>query len=672
MTFRVVAAAAVTLMCSYATPMTAAAATPVNRDASPEARALLRYLYAISGRHTLSGQHNYANSISRWTDRAYDFTGKYPAVFGQDFGFEGGADKDSIEARPALIEEAKRQYRNGAVVVLTWHALRPTDDEPVSFRQSVQGQLTDFEWSELLTPGTQLYERWCAQVDLIAGYLKQLRDARVPVLWRPYHELNGKWFWWGGRPGPSGSSALYRQLYDRFVNHHKLNNLIWVWNANAPRGEPSVAAAYADFFPGLEYADVLAADVYGEFSQSHYEDLLALAADKPVALGEVGAVPSPAVLKAQPKWTWFMIWSDLVEWANSVESLRETFDAASVLHRDDPQLARAMAAIRLASTEPASAPVTREATAEARRLLVRLYDVSGKNTLSGQENDPRSVSRSSEQVVEVVGRRPTVWGQDLGITKEAGVEVAPARQAIVEEAQRQARDGAIVSLSWHAVRPTDDEPASREAGPLTEFEWSELLTPGTRLHARWCAQVDAVAAALKQLQDAGVPVLWRPYPQSNDKRFWWAGRKGARGSAALYRQLFDRLTNRHELRNLIWVWSAMAPGWGQDGPGQYNDFFPGLACVDALSVDVADGNLGWRRDVALALIGAGKVIGLGLTGKVPIAGSFSQRSKWTWFLVSPNEPDAPERPDALRGLYGEPRVGARRGSATREPSAAPK
>lgn len=68
-------------------------------------RALLKYLYSISGRYTLSGQHNYPNHIARWTDRVYDLTGKYPALFGEDFGFSGGEDKYSVEARPALIAE---------------------------------------------------------------------------------------------------------------------------------------------------------------------------------------------------------------------------------------------------------------------------------------------------------------------------------------------------------------------------------------------------------------------------------------------------------------------------------------------------------------------------------------------------------------------------------------
>lgn len=94
-----------------------------------------------------------------------------------------------------MIAEVKRQYENGAVITLTSHAVRPTDDEPVTFRDSVQGHLSDYEWHELLTPGTYLNKRWYAQMDVIAGYLQQLRDVHVPVLFRAYHEINGNWFW---------------------------------------------------------------------------------------------------------------------------------------------------------------------------------------------------------------------------------------------------------------------------------------------------------------------------------------------------------------------------------------------------------------------------------------------------------------------------------------------
>lgn len=80
---------------------------------------MLQKFDQISGREALAGQHNFPNPLSRWSDRICDLTGKFPAIFGQDFGFAGGDDKDSVEGRPAMIEEVERQYRAGAVLLIT-------------------------------------------------------------------------------------------------------------------------------------------------------------------------------------------------------------------------------------------------------------------------------------------------------------------------------------------------------------------------------------------------------------------------------------------------------------------------------------------------------------------------------------------------------------------------
>jgi mannan endo-1,4-beta-mannosidase len=166
--------------------------------------------------------------VSRYSDRILELTGNYPAVFGQDFGFSAEEDKDSTLDRPSMIAEVIRQYHRGAVIALTWHAVRPTEDEPVTFHDSVQVHLTNWEWQHLLSPGTDLHARWERQIDRVAGYLAELQDAGVPVLFRPYHEMNGNWFWWGGRPGPQGLQELYRQLFNRYIRVHQLHNLVWV------------------------------------------------------------------------------------------------------------------------------------------------------------------------------------------------------------------------------------------------------------------------------------------------------------------------------------------------------------------------------------------------------------------------------------------------------------
>ena len=345
-------------------PHTARRAEPVSPNASPEAQALLQYLYSISGKHTLTGQHNFPNTADASTQAAFRAFGKVPAVFGQDFGFAKAGDKDSYLARPAIIEEIKRQHQKGVIISLCWHAVRPTNDEPVTFRRSVQGKLTDEQFKDVLTPGTKLHERWCAQVDAVAGFLKQLEAAHVPVLWRPYHEMNGDWFWWGGRrgAGPYTTSALYRQMFDRYVNHHKLTNLIWVWSVDRPtnpRGQ------FADYFPGLNSFDVASLDVYGnDFNQVYYDDLLKLAAGKPIGLAEVGRAPAVAILEQQPNWTWWMVWAGMVGSGSSTKGrrnpVRDLFDNPRSFSLSDSGYIESIAPIRAACGLPQAHPAARQ------------------------------------------------------------------------------------------------------------------------------------------------------------------------------------------------------------------------------------------------------------------------------------------------------------------------
>jgi mannan endo-1,4-beta-mannosidase len=285
---------------------------PANPNATPEARALLKTLCAVSGKGILSGQHNYPNQRDLDTEKVHAITGKYPAIWGSDFGFTDEEDKDSIVHRDLMIAEAKKQAAAGSIIYLCWHMLRPTEDEPgkpgASWRGSVQARLTDDQWAELITPDTPLHKRWEKYMDTAAGYLKQLQDAHIPVLWRPMHENNGGFFWWGGRPGMGGTAQLYREVYARMVYVHHLDNLIWVWNQNgpAPMGE------FFNFFPGQQYVDVVSYDNYRELSDRYYYEMLALAEGRPIALGEVGVPPAAEVLKAQPRWAWFMVWAGMV------------------------------------------------------------------------------------------------------------------------------------------------------------------------------------------------------------------------------------------------------------------------------------------------------------------------------------------------------------------------
>lgn len=282
--------------------------TPVTPNATPEAVSLLDYIYSVSGKKILSGQHCAPLMGSTRLSVVHRITNEYPAVFGQDFGFSYPGYWDGINYRQNIVDEAIKRHRDGFIITLMWHSVIPTKDEPVEFRDGIQSDLTDQEWMELITPGTNLHERWKSQVDVVAWFLKQLKYADVPVLWRPYHEMNGDWFWWGKKSGEDGYKKLYTMLFDRLVNFHKLNNLLWVYNTN--EFKPGVDR-HDVYYPGDNYVDILATDVYTQgFDLENYHQMTALAKTKPIALGEVGVPPQLDKITEQPRWSWFMTWGD--------------------------------------------------------------------------------------------------------------------------------------------------------------------------------------------------------------------------------------------------------------------------------------------------------------------------------------------------------------------------
>ena len=304
--------------------------TPVNNNASPEAKSLLNFLYQISGKYILSAHHNKILAPTMWNEEVKKMTGDYPVIWGGDFNYNfGGNDPDMV--RQAMIDTAKEVYKKGQIITLMWHACYPYNGDSCS-RGSIwvmDNVVPQQEWDSLTTSGTKLNNLWRAQADNIAKYLKQLQNENIPVLWRPYHEMNGVWFWWCQHPGEEGFAKLWKMMFDYFTNHHKLNNLIWVWNANAPRDIPGDEAyAYKDYFPGIEYVDVLASDVYhNDYKQSHHDDLLELAEGKPISLGEVGQMPTPEILNNQPQWTWFMGWSEYLNKANKPDSVKILYNS---------------------------------------------------------------------------------------------------------------------------------------------------------------------------------------------------------------------------------------------------------------------------------------------------------------------------------------------------------
>ncbi len=291
-----------------------------NPAASAEAKRQLRYLYEIKGRYTLAGQHNFLEDPDYYTRRMRDLTGEYPALIGFEMGVVLDHSRDEVDAyRQEVIKEAIAVSRAGSLVTMTYHQALP--GECLCWRHVNNGGISRQQFEAIVTPGTPQYELWAQDVDEVAEYLKQLRDARVPVLWRPYHEMNGGWFWWGKQPG---YQRLWDQMYERFTHVHGLDNLLWVWSPNAPN---AYADSFESYYVGHLRADVLAVDIYdNDYKASHHDRLWVLGDGKPIAIGENGGLPAPQLLKdAQHQYVWFMGWGNELEDTNSMNSIRDIY-----------------------------------------------------------------------------------------------------------------------------------------------------------------------------------------------------------------------------------------------------------------------------------------------------------------------------------------------------------
>lgn len=293
----------------------------------------LNYLYKISGSKTISGIHNREPNATpaRWTNEVYTTTGKYPGLWSGDFLFQ----EENINNRKTMIDEALKQWKKGSIINIMWHACNPALEQPCGWDdKGVKSHLTDAQWKELLTDGSMINTKWKAMMDEVAVHLKFLQDNGVEVLWRPLHEMNQGVFWWGGRPGPEGTRKLWQLTHDYMTKVKGLNNLVWIWDIQDFKTLQQDAVSYN---PGADYFDVAALDVYDDgsgYSMEKYNIMNSACGGKPIAIGECQKYPTAETLLNQPKWTFFMGWSELVFSANTTDQIKNVIGASNVVTLD--------------------------------------------------------------------------------------------------------------------------------------------------------------------------------------------------------------------------------------------------------------------------------------------------------------------------------------------------
>ncbi|QMV43228.1 glycosyl hydrolase [Cohnella cholangitidis] len=229
---------------------------PVNGNASGQAKQLLSYLNTLSSSPNtgmLTGQHNWlGDPTGNITNLVLPISGgKYPAISSFELGAIGGQSDAIVNSQRQETVDAAIAYRQaGGIPAFCWHQQFPLTANTwanVWNDTNKNGYKTQAEFNQCVTPGTAQYNWLLAEYDKVAVHLKVLRDAGIPVLFRPYHEMNGYWFWWGKK---NNYKLLWELIYDRFVVYHGLNNLLFVWNTHCPRAVDPYIADFRLYYPG--------------------------------------------------------------------------------------------------------------------------------------------------------------------------------------------------------------------------------------------------------------------------------------------------------------------------------------------------------------------------------------------------------------------------------------
>ena len=326
--------------------------TLCNPYANLKTQNIYQYLKAVYGKRVLAGQcTDYGNNTE--TDALYLGLGKYPAVRTFDFIYDSMSFCDG-SPKAKDVDLAIQWSNDGGLVVYDWHWYAPydrcafyTDDTAFSLANAVTDE--DIAMAdtaalvEMYNSGRISAEAYNIMLDIdnISALMQRMEDAGVTVMWRPLHEASGGWFWWGAS-GADAYKWLWKLMYHRMTDYHQLDNLIWVWNAQDP-----------DWYPGDEYCDISATDIYNQaYDYGTSPDLLADMSGwsgnqkKLVTMSECATMPDPElIVRDNAYWLWFAVWNwdfivkngttELSDAYTSFDMMKKVYNSDVIITRDE-------------------------------------------------------------------------------------------------------------------------------------------------------------------------------------------------------------------------------------------------------------------------------------------------------------------------------------------------
>ena len=240
----------------------------------------------LSGQYGFYGEQTSPASGQEQLQKIFNIAGRWPALTGADFK---RPDKTLDQSINDAVTWLTQKWNEGMLVNISWHSDNPSGGDKMN-----EWPKPPYDMKRIL-PGGDSHNAWVQMLDKAAAGLKKMEDAGVVVIWRPFHEMNGAWFWWHQNPVDVFVSA-WKYMHDYFTKTKKLTNLIWAYSPNEQWDQ--WAASVAKYYPGSEYVDIVGIDYYRSKGapidqindRGEYDWLRSTG--KPVMLLEFGPIPA--------------------------------------------------------------------------------------------------------------------------------------------------------------------------------------------------------------------------------------------------------------------------------------------------------------------------------------------------------------------------------------------
>jgi mannan endo-1,4-beta-mannosidase len=246
---------------------------PADLKATKETKALFRNLMKLSENHTLFGhQHatEYGHGWSGDPDRSdvKSVCGSHPAVIGVDFsGFSGRPENAVRKAKDDLRKSVVDTYNRGGVTTVAWHFNNPVSKGGFYWRDSVSLPAVKY-----IIPGGEAHGKYKEILRGIGEWAHTIKgkDGKpVPLIFRPFHEFDGDWFWWGRSHCTRDEFvALWRFTVSYLRDSLGVHNFLYAFS---PDNRFISQEQFLERYPGDEWVDMVGMDDYGDFGRDRYD-----------------------------------------------------------------------------------------------------------------------------------------------------------------------------------------------------------------------------------------------------------------------------------------------------------------------------------------------------------------------------------------------------------------